>query len=169
MAGMYACCLLRDYPEARCYFAGRYQRLMVDEFQDTDPVQAEMMFLLTGAGHDPNERNWRKLKPKPGSLFVVGDPKQSIYNEVKSRIQTCGDVLHLTSNFRSVDVIGAFVNGQFVGKLPARETDVQGVSGWKQIYRIPKQARRRAMVYMHLRSNLKDFRKKRLDSRSAGK
>lgn len=132
---MNACRLLRDYPEVRAFFAGRYQRLMVDEFQDTDPVQAEMMFLLTGAGDDPNERNWRKLTPKPGSLFLVGDPKQSIYrfrradisiyNEVKSRIQACGDVLHLTSNFRSVDAIGDFVNGQFVGKLPVRETDVQ--------------------------------------------
>lgn len=132
---MYACRLLRDYPEVRAFFAGRYQRLLVDEFQDTDPVQAEMMFLLTGAGDDPNERNWRKLTPKPGSLFLVGDPKQSIYrfrradisiyNEVKSRIQACGDVLHLTSNFRSVDAIGAFVNGQFIGKLPVRETDVQ--------------------------------------------
>lgn len=132
---MYACRLLRDYPEVRAFFAGRYQRLMVDEFQDTDPVQAEMMFLLTGAGDDPNERNWRKLTPKPGSLFLVGDPKQSIYrfrradisiyNEVKSRIQACGDVLHLTSNFRSVDAIGDFVNGQFVGKLPVRESEVQ--------------------------------------------
>ncbi len=132
---MNACRLLRDYPEVRAFFAGRYQRVMVDEFQDTDPIQAEMMFLLTGAGDDLNERNWRKLTPKPGSLFLVGDPKQSIYrfrradisiyNEVKSRIQACGDVLHLTSNFRSVDAIGAFVNGQFVGKLPVRETDVQ--------------------------------------------
>ncbi|MCZ8511471.1 UvrD-helicase domain-containing protein [Paenibacillus filicis] len=132
---MYACCLLRDYPEVRTFFAGRYQRLMVDEFQDTDPVQAEMMFLLTGESDVPKERNWRKLTPKPGSLFVVGDPKQSIYrfrradisiyNEVKSRIQACGDVLHLNSNFRSVDAIGAFVNGQFVGKLPVRESDVQ--------------------------------------------
>ncbi|MFC0212430.1 UvrD-helicase domain-containing protein [Paenibacillus chartarius] len=132
---LHASRLLRDYPEVRRYFAGRYQRLMVDEFQDTDPVQAEMMFLLTGTGDAPNERNWRKLTPRPGSLFVVGDPKQSIYrfrradisiyNEVKSRIQACGDVLHLTSNFRSVDSIGAFVNGQFVGKLPVRETDVQ--------------------------------------------
>ncbi|MGG2199022.1 UvrD-helicase domain-containing protein [Paenibacillus sp.] len=132
---MYACRLLRDYPEVRAFFAGRYQRLMVDEFQDTDPVQAEMMFLLTGAGDDPNERNWRKLTPKPGSLFLVGDPKQSIYrfrradisiyNEVKSRIQACGDVLHLTSNFRSVDAIGDFVNGQFISKLPVRESEVQ--------------------------------------------
>ncbi|MFC4601133.1 UvrD-helicase domain-containing protein [Cohnella hongkongensis] len=132
---MNACRLLRDYPEVRAFFAGRYQRVMVDEFQDTDPVQAEMMFLLTGAGDDPNERNWRKLTPKPGSLFLVGDPKQSIYrfrradisiyNEVKSRIHACGDVLHLTSNFRSVDAIGDFVNGQFVGKLPVRESEVQ--------------------------------------------
>jgi ATP-dependent helicase/nuclease subunit A len=132
---MYACRLLRDYPEVRAFFADRYQRLLVDEFQDTDPIQAEIMFLLAGSGDDPGERNWRKLTPKPGSLFLVGDPKQSIYrfrradisiyNEVKSRIQACGDVLRLTGNFRSVEAIGAFVNGQFVGKLPVRETDVQ--------------------------------------------
>ena len=60
------------------FFAGRYQPVLVDEFQDIDQVQAEMMFLLTGAGDDPNERKWRKLTPKPGSLFLVGDPKQSI-------------------------------------------------------------------------------------------
>lgn len=132
---MHACRLLRDYAEVRAFFARRCQRLMVDEFQDTDPVQAEMMFLLTGAGDNPNERDWRVLTPKPGSLFVVGDPKQSIYrfrradisiyHEVKSRILACGDVLHLTSNFRSVKAIGDFVNGQFVGKLPIGETDVQ--------------------------------------------
>lgn len=132
---LHACGLLREYPEVRAFLAGRYQRLLVDEFQDTDPVQAEMMFLLTGQSDNPNERNWRKLTPKPGSLFVVGDPKQSIYrfrradisiyNEVKSRIQACGAVLHLNSNFRSVDAIGDFVNGQFVGKLPVRGSGVQ--------------------------------------------
>lgn len=139
---MAACRLLRDNPEVRAFFAGRYQRLMVDEFQDTDPVQAEMMFFLTGESDDPNERNWRKLTPKPGSLFVVGDPKQSIYrfrradisiyNEVKSRIQACGGVLHLNSNFRSVDAIGTFVNGQFVSKFPIRESEVQAAYVWME-------------------------------------
>ncbi|CAM4499166.1 ATP-dependent helicase/nuclease subunit A [Paenibacillus endophyticus] len=128
--------LVRENEEVRTYFSERYQRLLVDEFQDTDPIQAELMFLLTGSTGDISfEKDWRRLTPRPGSLFVVGDPKQSIYrfrradisiyNEVKARILECGAVLRLTSNFRSVSSIGDFINDQFVGKLPASETEHQ--------------------------------------------
>ena len=110
--------LLRSHREVRTYFAQKYQRILVDEFQDTDPVQAELIFLLTGASESILEDlDWRQLKPRPGSLFLVGDPKQSIYrfrradisiyNEVKARIRECGAVLKLTSNFRSVPSIGS--------------------------------------------------------------
>ncbi|OMD93537.1 hypothetical protein BSK67_16595 [Paenibacillus odorifer] len=133
---MEAAQLVREHGEVRAYFAERYQRLLVDEFQDTDPIQAELMFLLTGESRNGHlEKNWRRLTPRSGSLFVVGDPKQSIYrfrradisiyNEVKARIQECGAVLRLTANFRSVHSIGEFINGQFVSKLPASETEVQ--------------------------------------------
>ncbi|MCP3776410.1 UvrD-helicase domain-containing protein [Paenibacillus sp. MZ04-78.2] len=71
-----ATALLREHAEVRRFFAGRYASLFVDEFQDTDPIQAELMFLLTG--DDSNESDWRRITPRPGSLFVVGDPKQSI-------------------------------------------------------------------------------------------
>lgn len=128
--------LVRDNMEVRAYFSGRYKRLLVDEFQDTDPIQAELLFLLTGESTlGTGERDWRRLTPRPGSLFVVGDPKQSIYrfrradisiyNEMKVRIQKCGAVLRLTANFRSVRAIGDFINGQFVGKLPTVETEHQ--------------------------------------------
>ena len=63
--------------EARRYFQGRFDRIFVDEFQDTDPVQAEVILLL--AANDPTVRDWRETVPSPGKLFVVGDPKQSIY------------------------------------------------------------------------------------------
>jgi len=133
---MEAAKLVREHREVRAYFAERYQRLLVDEFQDTDPIQAELMFLLTGSAEvGVFEKNWRRLTPRPGSLFVVGDPKQSIYrfrradisiyNEVKARIQECGAVCRLTANFRSVHSIGDFINGQFVGKFPSSETEVQ--------------------------------------------
>lgn len=133
---MEAAKLVRDNGEVRAYFAGRYKRLLVDEFQDTDPMQAELMFLLTGESTGGvGEKDWRRLTPRPGSLFVVGDPKQSIYrfrradisiyNEVKARIRACGAVLRLTANFRSVHSIGDFINGQFVGKLPPAETEHQ--------------------------------------------
>src|SRR5690606_8434998 len=102
--------------------------LLIDEFQDTDPVQAEMMFLLTGE-NDTNH-DWRHTVPRAGSLFVVGDPKQSIYrfrradisiyNFVKKRIaQSGGAVLQLTQNFRSVKAIGNFVNYAFASMFAA--------------------------------------------------
>jgi len=69
--------LLRRSPTVRRHFARGYPRLLVDEFQDTDPLQAEILFLL--AAEERREADWRRVTPRPGSLFVVGDPKQSIY------------------------------------------------------------------------------------------
>jgi ATP-dependent helicase/nuclease subunit A len=119
--------LLRDKPHVRTYFRGRFRFLLVDEFQDTDPVQAEVMMLLTAT--DPKETEWRKCVPRPGSLFVVGDPKQSIYrfrradivtyNEVKSMIRRGdgkgeeGILLELSVNFRTTGRIVDWVNQVF--------------------------------------------------------
>jgi len=69
--------LIRDNPEVRSSFQRRFQRIFVDEFQDTDPLQAEILLLL--AADDPGATNWRKIRPLSGKLFLVGDPKQSIY------------------------------------------------------------------------------------------
>ena len=69
--------LIRDNPEVRSSFQQRFKRIFVDEFQDTDPLQAEILLLL--AADDPAETNWRETRPVPGKLFLVGDPKQSIY------------------------------------------------------------------------------------------
>ena len=114
--------LLRDYPRVRSDLADRYARILVDETQDTDPVQAEIMFLLASA--DPEERNWRACRPRPGSLFIVGDPKQSIYRfrradmavyqEVKRLIAEAGGRrLQLTANFRGQPAILDWVNRFF--------------------------------------------------------
>ena len=119
---MHTANLLRKNAEVRSYFQKRYTHLLVDEFQDTDPIQAEIMFYLTGQGQ--NETDWRRLKPRPGSLFVVGDPKQSIYRfrradidiyqEVKRLIVASGGAaLSLTTNFRSVDALGEWANPVF--------------------------------------------------------
>ena len=69
--------LVRDNREVRHYLQNRFARIFVDEFQDTDPLQAEILILLSA--DDPAESDWRKVTPSPGKLFVVGDPKQSIY------------------------------------------------------------------------------------------
>lgn len=101
---------LKTHPELRQYFQTRFTHLLVDEFQDTDPIQAEMILYLTSENMD--EQNWRLCKPRRGSLFLVGDPKQSIYrfrrgdivtyNSVKEIFESSGgEVLSLTRNFRS--------------------------------------------------------------------
>ena len=107
---------------------GRWRRILVDEFQDTDPLQAEVVFLLASdrnAGEDGDEDNgvWTRSVPRPGALFVVGDPKQSIYRfrradialylQVRGRFLSFGDVVELQSNFRSVAPLCAFVNDAF--------------------------------------------------------
>ncbi len=131
---MRSAALLRDNPEVRRYFAQRYTHLLVDEFQDTDPIQAEVMFLLTGA--PDTETDWRRVTPRQGSLFVVGDPKQSIYrfrradiatySFVKERIRASGgDVLNLTTNFRSTKDMGGWVSRAFEGVLPDSGTPYQ--------------------------------------------
>ncbi len=69
--------LIRDNAEVRSSFQQRFKRIFVDEFQDTDPLQAEILLLL--AADDPAATNWRETRPVRGKLFLVGDPKQSIY------------------------------------------------------------------------------------------
>ena len=118
--------LLRDKPQIRKYFRRRFTHLLVDEFQDTDPIQAEVMLLLTA--DDPEQTDWHGCKPVPGSLFVVGDPKQSIYrfrradivtySEVKRIIEENGQLVALTTNFRSQKPVIDWVNSTFEQILP---------------------------------------------------
>jgi ATP-dependent helicase/nuclease subunit A len=96
--------LLRDHPAVRQRYASRFRALLVDEFQDTDRVQAEVVRLLAAG------------EPTP-LLFVVGDEKQSIYrfrgadvSVFHTTTQAIGRELPLGTNFRSVPGILAFVN-----------------------------------------------------------
>lgn len=105
----------------------RYQRLLLDEFQDTDPIQIELAVRIASAdpasdaaGTDP----WTKVPVRPGRLFVVGDPKQSIYRFRRADISTfltaaerfgheAGGVVQLSANFRTVGPIIDWVNHTF--------------------------------------------------------
>jgi ATP-dependent exoDNAse (exonuclease V) beta subunit len=100
----------------------RFTQIFVDEFQDTDPLQVELLMLL--AADDPAESDWRKVRPRRGKLFLVGDPKQSIYRfrradvtlyeAVKRQLVAAGaGVIHLTVSFRSVPDIQTAVNAAF--------------------------------------------------------
>lgn len=118
---VYARNLLRDFSQVRRELRERFTPILVDEFQDTDPIQAEILFYLTAS--DEEERDWTKVVPVPGSLFVVGDPKQSIYrfrradieiyDQVRKRLEACGRKLVLSTNFRSSASLCEWVNGVF--------------------------------------------------------
>ena len=120
--------LLRDNAVVRRELQQRFSHFFVDEFQDTDPLQAEILLLL--AADEPQETDWRAVRPIPGKLFLVGDPKQSVYRfrradvalyeEVKERLRHVGaEVLHLTTSFRSPPSIQSFVNLAFAPAMAA--------------------------------------------------
>lgn len=114
--------LVRDKPAVRAHLQQRFTHLFVDEFQDTDPLQAEILLLL--ACDDPNESDGFRARPVRGKLFLVGDPKQSIYKfrradmvlyrEIRDKLTAHGvGFVRLTHSFRSVPDIQHFVNAAF--------------------------------------------------------
>ena len=107
----------------------RYRRLLLDEFQDTDPLQLELALLLTDPG-SPADTDLEDFVPEPGALFLVGDPKQSIYRFRRADISLYLQVRQfldaarpaLTENFRTTVPIIGWVNavfGQLIGSNPA--------------------------------------------------
>jgi ATP-dependent exoDNAse (exonuclease V) beta subunit len=118
--------LVRDDEAVRRDFQRRFRRIFVDEFQDTDPLQAELLMLL--AANDPRENRWDHVTPEPGKLFVVGDPKQSIYRfrradvavyrHVSQLLQASGATyVELRKSFRAVPNIQRAVNVAFASVM----------------------------------------------------
>ena len=126
--------LLKSNAHVRRGFQERFKRIFVDEFQDTDPLQAEILLLL--AADDPEETNWRAVMPVPGRLFLVGDPKQSIYRFRRADVGVYREVcrylvnlgatpVHLTTSFRNVPQIQACVNAAFEPVMTGDEFTLQ--------------------------------------------
>ena len=121
-------------PAVRRSLQERYQRLLLDEFQDTDPIQIDLAVRIAALDPDTaGEGEWSEIEVAPGRLFMVGDPKQSIYRfrradiavflEAKRRFgEDGGGLVELTSNFRTADPIIAWVNATF-GALLAEAPD----------------------------------------------
>jgi len=114
--------LVREDAGVRHYLQDRFTHLFIDEFQDTDPLQAEILLLLSS--DDRHETDWRRVVPVPGKLFLVGDPKQSIYKfrradivlyrKVRDDLRDRGvGFVKLTRSFRTVRNIQQFVNSAF--------------------------------------------------------
>lgn len=118
---------------ARVPLHQRYTHLMLDEFQDTDPVQAEIAVrLAAGIGCGPE--GWEELPVPPGRLFMVGDPKQSIYRFRRADIATFlaarnravadpgSAVATLQTNFRSTTSLLDWINAVFAQLIEGNAT-----------------------------------------------
>ena len=118
--------LLRDHDDVRRALAVRFRHVLVDEFQDTDPLQTEIFWRLCGeppAGGDAGD--WTAFTLRAGALFLVGDPKQAIYRfrgadiaayvraREAFRAQAVDGVLSIATNFRSCAPIMEYVNARF--------------------------------------------------------
>ena len=115
--------VLRDYPRVREQLKIDFQAIMVDEFQDTDPLQYEILLYL-GEQLGDHCQQWDAIRLVSGKLFIVGDPKQSIYAFRRADIQAFdhvvrkltddgGVVCTLTTNFRSDRTVLEVVNEVF--------------------------------------------------------
>ncbi|MBI4935990.1 MAG: UvrD-helicase domain-containing protein [Actinobacteria bacterium] len=123
--------LVAEHPAVQEQLHQRYTHLLLDEFQDTDPIQLELAVRITAApGVVAND--WRQLQPLPGRLTVVGDPKQSIYRFrradiaqfLRAREQIGATRAALSANFRSAAPLIEWVN-HTMGNLIVPEPDVQ--------------------------------------------
>jgi len=106
----------------------QYPYLLLDEFQDTDPIQIEIATRIAADPqiyhkNNPLPESWDQIQVTPGSLFMVGDPKQSIYRFRGADIATYlaaqntfgqGNAkIELTENFRTTKPILDWVNTVF--------------------------------------------------------
>ena len=160
--------------EVRAALRERFRFLLVDEFQDTDPLQAEIVFLLAAddtspAGAGPGgagPRAWHEVTLQPGKLFIVGDPKQSIYRFRRADIDTYlrarqvfrrqpegrARIATISQNFRSLPQITDWVNATFGAVLtpdpqfPGAQPKYQPIHA----YRAPAGGPRVALLYPEL-------------------
>jgi ATP-dependent exoDNAse (exonuclease V) beta subunit len=93
-------------------FLSPLQHLLIDEFQDTSPIQIQLMEAL---------KDFKAQKKRPLFIFAVGDPKQSIYRfrNVDRRLiertedkilKSGGQAFVLPKNYRSLPDLVAFTN-----------------------------------------------------------
>lgn len=128
---VFAVDLLRAQPDVRLALHQRYRRILIDEFQDTDPLQVELAALL--AGNPSGELStWDQTPVEAGRLFFVGDPKQSIYRFRRADIGLFNKTrtafgsrhIQLITNFRSSPEILDWVNSVF-GRLFQHDEGIQ--------------------------------------------
>ncbi len=126
--------LLQQNLYVRRVLKEKFEVLFVDEFQDTDPVQGELLLFLAEEKSGVATR-WQEVQLAPGKLFVVGDPKQSIYRFRGADItayelftdlilQQGGKKFFLQTNFRSESEIVQTAN-EICARAMVQETAFQ--------------------------------------------
>jgi len=128
--------LLRHHRDVATVLHRTYSHLLIDEFQDTDPIQAELAVRIATDDPDATAKPWTELTFPPGALFFVGDAKQAIYRFRRADIGLFLEVrssyvdepLALTRNRRSVPGIIDWVNAMFAGLIG------DGVAGVQPAY-----------------------------------
>ena len=119
----------------RASLHNRYKFLLIDEFQDTDPIQIELAVRIAGAVNQSSKTHlsrWQNHRIEAGRLFFVGDPKQSIYRFRRADISLYleaadnfgpphGQTLELTANWRSTEPLISWVNHAFGNLISAAE------------------------------------------------
>ena len=132
--------LVRDDPDVRRRLHDRFRHLLIDEFQDTDPIQIELAVRIAAdPDHDPS-RPWHEVEVEEGRLFFVGDPKQSIYRFrradidlfVRTAERHASGATRLDTNFRTVAPIVDFTNDLF-GVLITRTESEPGLDGRAEV------------------------------------
>lgn len=107
---MFSLEVLREKPELGGYFSAGWDFWLIDEYQDTSPIQAELLSRLRGQS----------------PAFVVGDPQQSIYlfrgarsemfhAKIEEAKQTQAQIDRLMVNYRSEPALLEFLNDFFAG------------------------------------------------------
>lgn len=122
--------ILKYNRQIREYYKNRYTNYFIDEFQDTDPLQSEIICYLCEKENQFAD-NWENLELKQGKLFIIGDPKQSIFRFRRADIEIYTKIVNkinnkveLTTNFRSNAGILNFVNSVFDERIK-KEGDYQ--------------------------------------------
>ena len=105
----------------RNYINKKYKYFLIDEFQDTSPLQSQMFFYL--AAEKIEDKDWKNFPLRDGAIFLVGDPKQSIYRFRNADLESYNQIrkifedqdgnkelVFLTKNFRSNNSLKKYFN-----------------------------------------------------------
>ena len=117
--------LVRDDAEVRREFRERFRVLLVDEFQDTDPLQAELLLLLAGEGDGRRSGPARSLSsaiPSSRSIASAAPTSAPIARSATSSTRRARRAVTLQTSFRSVPAIQRFVNAAFRDRDDRRST-----------------------------------------------